>query len=47
MDLTLPSKEKEFIDIWNNSPILREIRRREDLEEYCGDCEHRSACGGR
>ncbi len=47
MDLTPPpSKEKEFFDIWNNSPILREMRRREDLEEYCGECEHKSACGG-
>ena len=39
-------KEKKFIDIWNNSPILKDIRRREDLKGYCGQCEYRSACGG-
>ena len=39
-------KEKEFIDIWNDSPILRDIRGREDLKEHCGKCEYRSACGG-
>jgi len=39
-------KEKKFIDIWNNSPILKDIRRREDLKGHCGECEYRSACGG-
>jgi len=39
-------KEKKFIDIWNNSPILRDIRRREDLKGHCGECEYRSVCGG-
>ena len=39
-------KEKKFIDIWNDSPVLKEIRRREDLKGHCGECEYRSACGG-
>ena len=39
-------KEKKFADIWNDSPILKEIRTREDLKGHCGRCEYRSTCGG-
>ncbi|UCG94129.1 MAG: SPASM domain-containing protein [Candidatus Aerophobus sp.] len=39
-------KKEKFIDIWNHSPILAEIRVRNDLKGHCGECEFRSACGG-
>ncbi|MBC7188727.1 radical SAM protein [Candidatus Aerophobetes bacterium] len=39
-------KEKTFREIWETSPILRELRTREDLEEHCGICEYRAVCGG-
>jgi len=39
-------KEKGFLQIWNESPILRELRTRDDLKEHCGVCEYRSVCGG-
>ncbi|OGN90394.1 MAG: hypothetical protein A2Z70_00860, partial [Chloroflexi bacterium RBG_13_48_17] len=36
-----------FIDIWNNSPLLREFRRRPgQLKGACGDCAHQGICGG-
>ena len=39
-------KKEKFIDIWNHSPILAEIRVRDDLKGHCGQCESRSVCGG-
>jgi len=39
-------KEERFIQIWNKSPILRELRNRDNLKGHCGICEYRSACGG-
>ena len=39
-------KEKSFREIWEESPVLKELRTREDLEEHCGVCEYRSVCGG-
>ncbi len=39
-------KKEKFIHIWNHSPILTEIRKRDDLKGHCGECEFRSACGG-
>ena len=39
-------KEKEFEDIWNNSPIFKDLR---DLNHYkgkCGRCEFMKVCGG-
>jgi radical SAM protein with 4Fe4S-binding SPASM domain len=39
-------KKEKFIDIWNHSPILADIRVRDDLKGHCGQCEFRSACGG-
>jgi len=39
-------KRQSFREIWNNSPILKELRIREDLEENCGICEYRAVCGG-
>ena len=39
-------KLESFHQIWHNSPILKELRTREDLEEHCGVCEYRAVCGG-
>lgn len=39
-------KKQSFKEIWMSSPILEELRNREDLKEHCGVCEFRSACGG-
>ncbi|MBE0477592.1 radical SAM protein [Candidatus Aerophobetes bacterium] len=39
-------KLKSFAEIWNTSPILKELRVREDLEGHCGVCDYRAACGG-
>lgn len=39
-------RKQSFNEIWNNSPILKELREREDLEEHCGICEYRASCGG-
>lgn len=39
-------KHKSFAQIWTDSPLLKDIRRREDLEEHCGVCEYRAVCGG-
>jgi len=39
-------KEKRFSDIWNSSPILKDLR---DLNKYkgkCGHCEFIRVCGG-
>ncbi|MEA1965627.1 MAG: radical SAM protein [Candidatus Aerophobetes bacterium] len=39
-------KKQSFKEIWTTSPILEELRNREDLKGHCGVCEYRSACGG-
>ena len=39
-------KKQSFRQIWNTSPVLKELRRRDDLKDHCGVCEYRSACGG-
>ena len=39
-------KKQTFREIWTTSPILEDLRSREDLKEHCGVCEFRSACGG-
>jgi len=39
-------KVEGFKEIWENSPILKELRKREDLQEHCGICEYRAVCGG-
>jgi len=39
-------KKQSFKEIWTTSPVLRELRSREDLKEHCGICEYRSVCGG-
>lgn len=38
-------KEKSFVEIWNNSSILKELRESE-LKGRCGECEFESMCKG-
>ena len=39
-------KKQSFRQIWTTSPILKDLRNRDDLKGHCGVCEYRSACGG-
>jgi len=39
-------KKQNFKEIWTTSPILEELRSRDDLKGHCGICEYRSSCGG-
>ncbi len=39
-------REKSFIDIWQNSPILNDLRNRDKYEENCKSCVFRNPCGG-
>lgn len=39
-------REQSLISIWENSPVLTELRRRELLKGECGDCSHRDTCSG-
>ncbi len=40
-------REKPFMDIWSESKILNELRRRERLlKGQCGKCQYRRMCGG-
>ncbi|MEM5793959.1 MAG: radical SAM protein [Candidatus Aenigmatarchaeota archaeon] len=38
-------KEQSLIEIWKNSPVLKEIRNR-DKFEGCGKCDYKYVCGG-
>ncbi len=40
-------KEQPFIDIWQNSALLNDLRKRENrLQGQCGKCSYRRLCGG-
>ena len=39
-------REQSIMSIWQNSPILTELRQRELLKGKCGDCYYRVACSG-
>ena len=39
-------KKQKFRDIWDNSPILNELRDRSLLKGNCGSCEYNLVCGG-
>jgi radical SAM protein with 4Fe4S-binding SPASM domain len=39
-------RERSLIDIWRNSPILKELRNRELLKGDCGECNYKNTCGG-
>lgn len=38
-------REQSLVNIWRNSPVLKEIRNR-DLFKGCGECEYKYICGG-
>ncbi len=38
-------KKDDFLEIWRNSPVLKEIRER-DKFEGCGTCKYKYICGG-
>jgi len=39
-------REQSIISIWENSPVLAQLRRRELLSGECGDCSYRDTCSG-
>ncbi len=39
-------REQSIISIWENSPVLTELRQRELLKGECGCCSHRDTCSG-
>ncbi len=39
-------REQSIISIWENSPILAQLRQRELLKGECGDCSYRATCSG-
>jgi radical SAM protein with 4Fe4S-binding SPASM domain len=38
-------REQRLVDIWRNSPVLKQIRNR-DAFKGCGECEYKYICGG-
>lgn len=39
-------RKQSLTDIWYNSKVLRELRKRSLLKGECGACEYRATCGG-
>lgn len=39
-------REQSIISIWENSPILAQLRQRESLEGECGSCTYKVTCSG-
>ncbi len=39
-------REQSIISIWQNSPILAELRQRELLKGECRDCSYKVTCSG-
>jgi radical SAM protein with 4Fe4S-binding SPASM domain len=39
-------REQSIIAIWENSPVLAQLRRRELLRGACGQCIYRNSCSG-
>lgn len=40
------TKEREFRDIWDDSPLFDDFRDPERLKPKCGGCSHATKCGG-
>jgi radical SAM protein with 4Fe4S-binding SPASM domain len=40
------TRVQRFADIWNDSPVFRDLRDPEALEGKCGACRYESLCGG-
>jgi len=39
-------REKRFVDIWRDSPLIQQLQGREHLKGTCGSCEFKTICGG-
>jgi len=39
-------RERSIISIWEESPVLAELRKRELLKGECGRCSHQASCSG-
>ncbi len=39
-------REKDFSDLWENSPLFKDLRDREKLKGICGKCPYKYICGG-
>jgi radical SAM protein with 4Fe4S-binding SPASM domain len=39
-------REQSLMSIWENSPLLAELRQRELLKGECGDCQYKLTCSG-
>jgi radical SAM protein with 4Fe4S-binding SPASM domain len=40
------TRVQRFSDIWNDSPVFRDLRDPESLEGKCGECRYQALCGG-
>ena len=40
------TRVQRFADIWNDSPVFRELRDPGALDGKCGECRYQSLCGG-
>ncbi|ADZ09301.1 Radical SAM domain protein [Methanobacterium lacus] len=38
--------EDDFEEIWQNQPLLNDLRNKTLLEENCGSCDNKNICGG-
>lgn len=38
--------EDDFEEVWNNNPLLTELRNKDYLKENCGNCSNKNICGG-
>ncbi len=39
-------RKQSLTDIWQNSPVLKQLRNRQNLKGECGACQYRGTCGG-
>jgi radical SAM protein with 4Fe4S-binding SPASM domain len=39
-------REQSIISIWENSPVLAQLRQRDLLKDGCGDCRYKLTCSG-
>jgi len=39
-------RKQSLAEIWERSPVLKELRDRSNLREHCGVCNYRRVCGG-
>ncbi len=39
-------REQSIMSIWENSPVLAQLRQRELLKGECGDCPYKLPCSG-